>query len=33
MSGVVHTINFVGLDPNGGDNTVLIDQAALNLVL
>jgi uncharacterized repeat protein (TIGR01451 family) len=25
----VHTVAFVGLDPNGGDNTALIDQVAL----
>jgi uncharacterized repeat protein (TIGR01451 family) len=25
----VHTIAFVGLNPNGGDNTVFIDQAAV----
>jgi uncharacterized repeat protein (TIGR01451 family) len=26
----VHTIAFVGLNPNGGDNTALIDQVSLN---
>src|SRR5262249_44057506 len=27
-----HTIVFVGLDPNGGDNTAFIDQVSLNAV-
>src|SRR5262249_44456353 len=26
----VHTITFVGLNPNGGDNTAFIDQAVLS---
>jgi uncharacterized repeat protein (TIGR01451 family) len=26
----VHTVAFVGLDPRGGDNTALIDQAVIN---
>jgi uncharacterized repeat protein (TIGR01451 family) len=26
----IHTIAFVGLNPNGGDNTALIDQVAVN---
>jgi uncharacterized repeat protein (TIGR01451 family) len=25
----VHTVTFVGLDPNGGDNTAFVDQVAL----
>ncbi len=26
-----HTLSFIGLDPNGGDNTAFIDQVAFNL--
>src|SRR5207249_2223436 len=26
----VHTVAFVGLNPNGGDNTAFIDQASVN---
>ncbi len=29
----IHTINFVGLNPLGGDNTVLIDDVTINLIL
>jgi hypothetical protein len=29
----VHTVGFVGLDPNGGDNTAFVDQVALTLQL
>ena len=28
----IHTITFVGLNPNGGDNTAFIDQVALSAV-
>ena len=28
----VHTVAFVGLNPNGGDNTAFIDQASINAV-
>src|SRR5204862_4314208 len=31
VSAGTHTIAFVGLNPNGGDNTALIDQVAINL--
>jgi hypothetical protein len=24
-----HTVEFIGLDPSGGDSTVLIDQASI----
>ena len=27
-----HTITFVGLNPNGGDNTAFVDQVQLNTV-
>jgi hypothetical protein len=29
----VHTITFVGLDPDGQDNTVFLDEVALNLTV
>ena len=28
-----HTLALVGLDPNGGDNTVFVDQLAINVVV
>ncbi len=30
VSAGVHTVAFVGLNPNGGDNTAFLDQAAVN---